>query len=274
MSDGAVDASLAYDDEGSGVPVLLLHGLTFDRTSWRPIIERLGRGVRTIAIDLPGHGETAGSPRSLPDLAAAVHDLAFALGIDRPIVIGHSMSASIASIYGASYPTLGVVNVDQPLDIRPFAQLLRQIWPALSGPGFSSTFQRFQQSLGLENVPEPRRSRILDSQTIRPELVLGYWDQAKSTDPDQLHSQFSEALRQITCPYLAVFGRPLTTQDRAYMADHLRGLQLTEWPDSGHFVHLVDVDRFTERLRTFIDFCAASSAGPPAGSVTAAGVGE
>lgn len=39
--------------------------LTFDRTTWAPIIQGLGTDVRTVAIDLPGHGETGGSPSSL-----------------------------------------------------------------------------------------------------------------------------------------------------------------------------------------------------------------
>jgi pimeloyl-ACP methyl ester carboxylesterase len=49
---------LAYDDRGAGTPVVLLHGLTFDRAAWAPIVRKLGEGVRTVAIDLPGHGET------------------------------------------------------------------------------------------------------------------------------------------------------------------------------------------------------------------------
>ena len=53
---------LAYEMHGDGIPVVFLHGLTFDRTTWRPIIERLGDGVRSIAVDLPGHGDTAGEP--------------------------------------------------------------------------------------------------------------------------------------------------------------------------------------------------------------------
>ena len=32
----------AYENHGNGVPVVVLHGLTFDRTTWRPIIDRLG----------------------------------------------------------------------------------------------------------------------------------------------------------------------------------------------------------------------------------------
>jgi pimeloyl-ACP methyl ester carboxylesterase len=62
---------LAYDDEGAGTPVVLLHGLTFDRRSWRPIIERLGGSVRSIAVDLPAHGESGGAPvpvEQVPDV--------------------------------------------------------------------------------------------------------------------------------------------------------------------------------------------------------------
>jgi pimeloyl-ACP methyl ester carboxylesterase len=53
---------LAYDDQGAGTPVVFLHGLTFDRRSWRPIIQRLDGSVRSIAIDLPAHGESPGPP--------------------------------------------------------------------------------------------------------------------------------------------------------------------------------------------------------------------
>ncbi len=63
--------SLAYDDHGEGIPVVvLLHGLTFDRDTWRPVSEQLGAGVRSIAFDLPGHGECGDElPRTLVEVA-------------------------------------------------------------------------------------------------------------------------------------------------------------------------------------------------------------
>ena len=84
---------LAYDDEGAGTPVVLLHGLTFDRSTWRPIIERLDGSVRSLAIDLPAHSESGGTPAPLEEVAAQVHELLDSLGVERPIVVGHSMSA-------------------------------------------------------------------------------------------------------------------------------------------------------------------------------------
>ena len=64
---------LAYEKHGDGTPVVFLHGLTFDRATWRPIIERLGEGVCSIAFDLPGHGDTGGEPCSLREAAARVN---------------------------------------------------------------------------------------------------------------------------------------------------------------------------------------------------------
>src|SRR4051794_37297289 len=92
---------LAYERHGDGVPVVFLHGLTFDRTTWRPIIERLGEGVCSIAFDLPGHGETGGRPCTMRDAAATVNAALESMGIEVPVMVGHSISSGIASIYAA-----------------------------------------------------------------------------------------------------------------------------------------------------------------------------
>jgi len=256
MSTRAAPVRLAYEEHGAGLPMVLLHGLTFDRTTWRPIVERLGVDVRTLAIDLPAHGDTGGPPCSLWEAAALVHDLVRDLGIERPIVVGHSISGAIASIYGASYPVLGVVNVDQTVDVRPFAQLLRSLEPALKGPSFAAAFAPIQESMGLDRVPEPLRSQVLATQDVRSDVVLGYWDELMRTDPDDMQARVEHVMHSSHVPYLAVFGRVLAPAERDYLVDWVAGVQIDQWPGSGHFVHLVDVDRFTKRLRVFIEFCA------------------
>ncbi len=261
MSASVSTTQLAYDDRGSGVPVLLLPGLTFDRTAWSPIIERLGGGVRTIAIDLPAHGESGGRPCSVWEAAALVHELVRELGLERPVVVGHSMAGAIALSYGAAYPVLGVVSVDQPLDVRPFAQLVRRLEPALRGPGFEAAFKPFEQSIGLELVPEPLRSRVMASRHIRPELVLGYWAELLQSDPDELQQRIDQTARQIKDPYLAVFGRELEPGQRDHLEACIAAVQIEEWPGSGHCVHLVEADRFTTQLLAFIECCANDHTG-------------
>src|SRR5437763_4121670 len=109
MSQRTAGGALAYERHGEGIPVVFLHGLTFDRTTWRPIIERLSDGVCSIAFDLPGHGETAGGPCSMQEAAARVKSAVDSLRIGEPVIVGHSISSGIASIYAASYPVRGLV---------------------------------------------------------------------------------------------------------------------------------------------------------------------
>ena len=119
---------LAYDDEGAGTPVVLLHGLTFDRRSWRPIIERLGGSVRSIAVDLPAHGESGGAPVPVEQVPGRLHELLVSLEVERPIVVGHSMSGGLAALYASAYPTRGLVSVDNGHLVDPgrFATRLHQ----------------------------------------------------------------------------------------------------------------------------------------------------
>ena len=243
---------LTYEIRGEGTPVVLLHGLTFDRTTWRPITERLGDDVQTIAIDLPAHGESPAPPVRLDELAERIHDLLGSLGTERPVVVGHSIGGSLALLYAGRFPARGVVCVDQQQDVRAFSALLKQLEPVLRGPGFASAFERFQESMAIDRVPEPFRSLVYASQRIDQDVVVGYWDEVLNTDADALQTRIDEGLATIDVPVLAVFGRPLPDGAEHGLA-RIRNLELVEWPGLGHFPHLVEPDRFTERLRDFID---------------------
>jgi pimeloyl-ACP methyl ester carboxylesterase len=125
------------------------------------------------------------------------------------------------------------------------AELLRSLELALKGPGFAAAFEAFQRSMGLDRVPEPLRSLVLAAQEVRPDVVLGYWHEVMRTDPEDMQARIEEITQRSDAPYLAVFGRALAPTERDYMVDRINGLQLDEWPGSGHFVHLADVERFT-----------------------------
>jgi pimeloyl-ACP methyl ester carboxylesterase len=245
--------SLAYGDRGTGTPIVFVHGLTFNRAIWEPITDRLVDRFRCIAVDLPGHGESTGLPHSMEEVGRAVHQVVTNLGIERPVVVGHSLGAMMVTKYAANFPVAGVVNVDQSLDVRPFAQMLRQMEPGLRGPNFSSVFEPIRQSIGVEMLPEPLRSRTRATQAVRQDLILAYWDEAIHQSPDDLQAMTDEAAHRVGVPYLAVFGRTLADEERKRFHDRLVGLELEEWPDRGHMVHLMEPDRFADRVAAFID---------------------
>ena len=179
-----------------------------------------------------------------------VNRLVTELGIERPVMVGHSLGAIFVTMYASRYPAAGVVNVDQTIDIGPIARLIREAGPALRGPSFATAFEPFRKSIGVESLPEPLRSRTLATQIVRQDVVLAYW----SEPPEQ--TQIDEAVRSITVPYLAVFGRPLSDDERTRLYDRLPTLELEIWPDRGHMVHLMEPVRFADRVARFIDQCS------------------
>jgi pimeloyl-ACP methyl ester carboxylesterase len=235
--------SLAFETHGTGTPVVLLHGLTFDRRSWRPIVERLGGDVHTIAIDLPAHGESAGPPAYIDVVADQVHDLITRLGVEPPIVVGHSISGGVAMTYAATYPIRGAISVDSPFDLRPMIRMMQQ---AAHAPSFEQAFAPFQTSMRIDlvagGVP----------QEIREDVVLGYWSDLLHADPEMFQRRIEAIARRITAPGLALFGDAVTTEQRAYYAAHAPTVEVEEWPGAGHMLHLVEPDRFTDRLRSFV----------------------
>ena len=69
-------------DPGQHAPLILLHGLTFDRTMWRPALAELRKidpGRRVLTVDLPGHGSSPAWPSyDLDSVAEGVHRAAAA----------------------------------------------------------------------------------------------------------------------------------------------------------------------------------------------------
>src|ERR1041385_2130951 len=78
---------VAYES-GQGAPVLLLHGSPDTHEMWLPLMAYLDEQVRSIAIDLPGFGEStlpANFALTLDNMADLVRDLVTALNIKEPV---------------------------------------------------------------------------------------------------------------------------------------------------------------------------------------------
>lgn len=79
-------------------PLILIHGSGMDHTVWRHLTPGLiHTGYPVFAIDLPGHGRSGGQPVwGIEAMATTVERLALTLGVERPVVVGHSMGALVA----------------------------------------------------------------------------------------------------------------------------------------------------------------------------------
>jgi pimeloyl-ACP methyl ester carboxylesterase len=101
---------------GDGPPLLLLHGVASNSRIWLRVAPLLSHRFRVIALDQRGHGESD-KPDAGYDFETVVGDAAAlveALGLERPVVAGHSWGGNVALEYAATRPdaVAGLVLVD------------------------------------------------------------------------------------------------------------------------------------------------------------------
>jgi pimeloyl-ACP methyl ester carboxylesterase len=239
---------LAGESQGSADRtggLVLLHGLSYDRRQWGPLrreLAGLDPDRRVLTLDLPGHG---GSPRRasypLTEVAAAVHDAVIAAGLDAPIVVGHSLGGLLATIYGATYPTRGVVNVDQPLVVGAFAERLRQFEPVLRSPAYLQIWDIMLASMHIDLLPTDAQELVRTASTPRQDLLLGYWQEVLQTPADELDARLMTVLAGIGSrgiPYHHVSGSELDPAYRRWLTAALPAATVSVLPGSGHFPHL------------------------------------
>ncbi len=102
------DMTMHYTRTGGGKPaVVLAHGFSDNGMCWLPVAQDLSASYDVVLPDARGHGlssrvEPGQAANRAEDLAAFIT----ALGLDRPVVGGHSMGGSTAAVLGAHHPDL------------------------------------------------------------------------------------------------------------------------------------------------------------------------
>ena len=94
----------AYMEEGSGEPVLFVHGLAGYKENWEYNLPEFGERYRAIAVDLPGFGRTERPdvPYGIPFFADFVVKFLGALDIPHAHLVGNSMGGHTVSFIGAT----------------------------------------------------------------------------------------------------------------------------------------------------------------------------
>jgi len=97
--------NLTYTEEGQGMPVVLLHGFPENRFIWKHFSERLKNNFKVISIDLPGFGENAPleTPMTITDIAEKVKRHLDGMGIDKCVMIGHSLGGYVSLAFAEKY---------------------------------------------------------------------------------------------------------------------------------------------------------------------------
>jgi pimeloyl-ACP methyl ester carboxylesterase len=173
----------------------------------------------------------------------------------RPHLVGHSLGGAVVSAVGAVAPVASVVDVDQSLRLGGFKDGLTPVEGMLRDP---ETFPAvidglFAELAGPLIAPEAMQA-VDDGRRPDQTVVLGVWDLIFSRSAEEIDGVVEQALAGYAgkgIPYLSLFGIDPGPDYADWLRSHIDGAEVELWADHGHYPHLVDPDRFVERLQRF-----------------------
>lgn len=275
------DNKLHYTDEGSGIPIILIHGFGICSTQWRYTAPHLlEAGYRVITLDLPGFGLSylPKTPITTSSYTQTLFELMDALSIDEAVLIGSSMGGFVAWYAAAQQPTRfkGLVLVN-PSGMahreRSVGEDLRKHKGrrGVLQPGYAS-FPLFRTVVGWQ------LTNFLTRRLVAPIIYGSFGNIENLSDEvyETLHQAAKKAriifsdrlqwqpldedpkalLSRIKCPTLVVWGDRdmiIPVQSLAFFMSVLPNAQSQVYPGIGHVPMLEVPQQFTADTLAFLN---------------------
>ncbi len=204
-------SGLCYSRQGSGSPLVFLHGVGLRAEAWWPQIEAFSTDYQIYAIDMPGHGESPCFEHDKPVLADYVAKLAsfFDTELTEPaVVIGHSMGALLALSLASKHPNLVKAVV-------PLNTIYQRSNEAKTAVMARANSLRTEHPLDLASAPVKRwfGETPTGTDSINAELCRAWLENANLRGYADAYSVFStvdgisrSALKELTQPVLFITG--------------------------------------------------------------------
>lgn len=257
---------------GHGPAVVLLHEWGSSHRVWEPIAHRLIERYTVYRWDARGHGghrPGADRPVTIWRMADDLANLLDHFGLDRPVVVGHSMGALALWAYIGRHGCgrLGRIGIiDQSPKLTTDGDWHCGIygdWPLARDEAFVAAMRRdFVEavieliSFGLNAAARKRYERHHPSLArlrtylamLDPDPLIAVWQTLARAD-------FRPALPQITVPALLVYGAESNYYPPAtgvYVRDHIPDAELIVYDGADHSPHVGQPERFTADLVRFM----------------------
>ncbi len=256
----ASQTTLAYQDEGDGPVLVLLHAFPFDSAIWQEQRSALADAYRVLTPDFPGFGGSAASAGLTIDSAAdIVAELLDHLGVnDRVVVGGLSMGGYVALAFARLYPqrlrALILADTKAEADNPAAREARNAMIVVATTEGAHGVIDRLLPKMV---APETRSNR--------PDVMAFIRDNAERQTVDGIVAALqalrdrpdaTAGLAHISVPTLVLVGEDdeITPADQARtMAASIPDSRLFVLPRCGHLSSVEDPRAFTTLLRQFLD---------------------
>ncbi|MFI5926029.1 alpha/beta fold hydrolase [Micromonospora sp. NPDC051543] len=256
-------AVLAYDEAGSGSPVVLLHAGIADRRMWRGVVPALAARHRVIVPDLRGYGES-----ELPPTPFAHHDdvagLLDALDLPQAALVGCSFGGSVAVDTALAHPdrVSALALFDTAVSGNEWSDEANDLWDELVGEVDPDDFVAGAAGEVRFWVVGPARqpadvdpellafAQEMDQRALAAELALGAVEVGELTPPA------IDRLGELKIPVLVTAGAA-DVPDIRQLADRIAAevpgaVRLPDVPDAAHLLPLERPDPVTAALLGFL----------------------
>jgi non-heme chloroperoxidase len=253
---------LAYDDAGSGRPVILVHGVSMSRRFFDRNVGPLSERFRVLNLDLRGHGESDASEggHTVAQYARDLQHFIEGLRLEQPALVGWSMGSFVIWDRIKQFGTDGIgahVNVSQgPTDLNrddwelgvfPMGAMLETL--AACQGDYRSTMAHFVPAM-LADEPSDDDLKTLVDETQKIGANAGTLILL-----DQCLVDYREFVGTYELPTLICFGRDeklIKFGNAAWLHQHQPGSELMVFDHSGHCPMWEEPERFNTEVSDWI----------------------
>lgn len=251
-----VELDVIQSGDPTGVPLVLLHGLSDSNASMRVLMDELPKGVRAIAITQRGHGDSSkpAGPYTTEALVADVAVVMDRLAVRRAVIFGHSMGSVVAQRFALTHPG------------RVAGLVLEGAFPGLKGNPAVDAFYEGEIRT-LSDPIDPAFARAFQVSTIARPVPEAFIDLVSSESQklparawkqilqDMMTVDTTADLGRAAAPTLILWGDQDTfatrpDQDRLIAA--IRGSTLEVFEGTGHDPHWEEPARVAALVADFI----------------------
>ncbi len=248
---------IPYVEQGdpSGVPLILLHGVTDSWRSFEPVLPHLPASIHAFALTQRGHGD-ADRPAAgyrTRDFAEDVAAFADAVGLAAAVVAGHSMGGTNAQRFAIDHPerTLGLVLAGSFATFRGNPALV-EFWQSAVSPLRDPIDPRFVREFQESTIAQPVPPAFLDA-VVQESLKVParVW---RAAFEGFMEDDVAGDLGNIKAPTLILWGArdaycPRADQETLLAA--IPGSRLLVYGSAGHALHWEEPRRFAADLVAF-----------------------
>jgi len=260
-------ARLHYLDRGTGPVVVLVHGLGGNLRNFYGLVDKLAAGCRVVAVDRPGSGYSTvpGEHPTLSAQAAIIALFRHRLGLDRPLLVGHSLGGALALALALDHPdcvralvlisTLSQVERVPPaifksLDVRSPALRWLIAWTLMAPLGKLAQQATLKAVFAPESVPEGFAVESGAALGLRPDSFIAASKDMVTVGDDL--AVMAPRYPSLAIPVEVIFGRQDPILDYQAHGERLvatlphASLQLIE---GGHMIPVTVPDQIADWIK-------------------------